>query len=144
MVQGSLPSGIRLTSINTPGGVSNIGSYEQQFMHPYQYQQIQLQFPLQQMQSINQTNRDLAIRQIQSQHPNPDPYGILGLLSVIRMSDCDLKLLALGIDLTNMGLDMNSSENVQETFASPCPNEPDKSEPEFTVPDCFNAKQLPP
>lgn len=115
MVQDSLPAGTSLTSINTPGGVSNSVSYEQQFMHPYQYQQIQLQFPLQQMQSINQTNRDLAIRQIQSQQPNPDPYGFQGLLSVIRMSDCDLTLLALGIDLKNMGLDMNLSENVHET-----------------------------
>jgi hypothetical protein len=42
----------------------------------------------------------------------PDPYGFLGLLSVIRMNDLDLASLALGIDLTILGLNLNSSENL--------------------------------
>jgi CCR4-NOT transcription complex subunit 2 len=37
------------------------------------------------------------------------PY-LLGLLSVIRMSDPDLTTLALGTDLTTLGLNLNSPE----------------------------------
>lgn len=37
-------------------------------------------------------------------------YGLLGLLGVIRMTDPDLNMLALGSDLTTMGLNLDSSE----------------------------------
>lgn len=118
-----------------------MGSYEQQFMQQYQQQQNQSQFRLQQMPSLSQTFRDQGIKPIQSPQPAPDPYGILGLLSVIRMSDPDLTSLALGIDLTTLGLNLNSSENLHKTFASPWSEEPAKGEPEFTIPECYHAKQ---
>ena len=130
--------------MNSPSGVSNISSYEQQFMQQYQPQQNQSQFRLQQMPSINQTFRDQGIKPIQSPQPTTDPYGLLGLLSVIRMSDPDLTSLALGIDLTTLGLNLNSSENLHKTFASPWSDEPIKGEPEFTIPECYYAKQPPP
>lgn len=130
--------------MNSPSGVSNISSYEQQFMQQYQPQQNQSQFRLQQMPSINQTFRDQGVKPIQSPQPTTDPYGLLGLLSVIRMSDPDLTSLALGIDLTTLGLNLNSSENLHKTFASPWSDEPIKGEPEFTIPECYYAKQPPP
>jgi CCR4-NOT transcription complex subunit 2 len=39
-----------------------------------------------------------------------DRFGLLGLLSVIRMTDADLSMLALGTDLTTLGLSLNSAE----------------------------------
>jgi CCR4-NOT transcription complex subunit 2 len=39
-----------------------------------------------------------------------DRFGLLGLLGVIRMTDQDLNTLALGCDLTTLGLNLNSSE----------------------------------
>ena len=39
-----------------------------------------------------------------------DRFGLLGLLSVIRMTDPDLNTLALGTDLTTLGLNLNSPE----------------------------------
>lgn len=39
-------------------------------------------------------------------------YGLKGLLKIIRMSDLDLNTLALGTDLTTLGLDLNSTEYV--------------------------------
>ena len=46
------------------------------------------------------------------QQQAPDRFGLLGLLSVIRMQDPDLTTLALGTDLTTLGLNLNSSEYV--------------------------------
>lgn len=37
-------------------------------------------------------------------------YGLLGLLGVIRMTDPDLNMLALGSDLTTVGLNLDSAE----------------------------------
>ena len=39
-------------------------------------------------------------------------YGILGLLDVIRMTNPFMNVLALGQDLTAMGLNMNSTESL--------------------------------
>ncbi len=66
-------------------------------------------------------------------HVSPDRFGLLGLLSVIRMSDPDLTTLALGTDLTTLGLHLNSPENVYRTFASPWADAPLRPEPDFKV-----------
>jgi len=39
-----------------------------------------------------------------------EKYGLLGILKVIRMTDPDLNTLALGMDLTTLGLNLNSPE----------------------------------
>lgn len=83
------------------------------------------------------------MKSIQAAHSTPDPFGLLGLLSVIKMSDPDLTSLALGIDLTTLGLNLNSTENLHKTFGSPWSDEPAKGDPEFTVPQCYYAKQPP-
>ncbi|KAG0179506.1 hypothetical protein DFQ28_002736 [Apophysomyces sp. BC1034] len=43
---------------------------------------------------------------------NADSYGLLGLLGVIRMTNPDRSMLALGSDLTTLGLDLNTAESV--------------------------------
>jgi hypothetical protein len=39
-----------------------------------------------------------------------DRYGLLGLLAIIKTSDPDLNMLALGSDLTTLGLDLGATE----------------------------------
>lgn len=94
------------------------------------------------MSTLGQPYRDQSLKSMQSQVA-PDPFGMLGLLSVIRMSDPDLTSLALGIDLTTLGLNLNSAENLYKTFGSPWSDEPAKGDPEFTAPQCYYAKQPP-
>jgi len=93
----------------------------------------------------------------------PDRFGLLGLLSVIRMTDPDLNTLALGTDLTTLGLNLNSPEYalpssplllaiglwsslcpflpscscLYESFSSPFANGPSRKEPEFYLPTCY-------
>jgi len=66
-----------------------------------------------------------------------DRYGLMGILSVIRMTDQDLNTLALGTDLTTLGLNLNSSECLYATFASPWADAPAQRDPEFNLPQCY-------
>ncbi|KAI4322189.1 hypothetical protein L6164_021906 [Bauhinia variegata] len=140
--QTSGPPGIGLRPLNSPNTVSSMGSYDQ-LIQQYQQHQNQSQFRLQQMSAVNQSFRDQSMKSMHSAQSTPDPFGLLGLLSVIRMSDPDLTSLALGIDLTTLGLNLNSSENLHKTFGSPWSDGPAKGDPEFNVPQCYFAKQPP-
>lgn len=71
-------------------------------------------------------------------------FGLLGLLKVIRMTDPDLNTLALGSDLTTLGLNLNSSKSLYSTFSSPWADGPSKSEPQFQIPACYYMQQTPP
>jgi CCR4-NOT transcription complex subunit 2 len=62
-----------------------------------------------------------------------DRYGLLGLLQVIRMTDQDLTMLALGTDLTSLGLNLNSPEPLYKSMVSPLSDNPIRREPEFEV-----------
>ncbi|XP_068311746.1 probable NOT transcription complex subunit VIP2 isoform X6 [Pyrus communis] len=135
------PPGIGLRPLNSANSVSGMGSYDQ-LIQQYQ-QQNQSQFRLQQMSAGNQSFRDQGVKSMQSAQSAPDLFGLLGLLSVIRMSDPDLTSLALGIDLTTLGLNLNSTENLHKTFGSPWSDEPAKGDPEFGVPQCYYTKQPP-
>ncbi|CAE1307430.1 CNOT2 [Acanthosepion pharaonis] len=55
-----------------------------------------------------------------------DQFGIVGLLTFIRAAENDPNLVALapGIDLTTLGLNMNSPENLYSTFQSPWADSP--------------------
>ena len=64
-----------------------------------------------------------------------DSYGLLGLLTVISMSDADVTTLALGTDLTTLGLHLNGVEPVYDTFASPWADYPIKPDPDYKVRD---------
>jgi CCR4-NOT transcription complex subunit 2 len=68
--------------------------------------------------------------------PN-DRFGLLGLLSVIQMTNPDLNTLALGTDLTTLGLNLNSTESLYSAFASPWADGPSRREPEFSLPMCY-------
>lgn len=60
-------------------------------------------------------------------------YGLLGLLSVIRMTDADRNALALGSDLTMLGLNLGSTEQIYSTFSSPWSESKTSQEPHFQV-----------
>jgi len=68
---------------------------------------------------------------------NQAKYGLLGLLDVIRMTNPDLNTLALGSDLTTLGLNLNSAECLYSTFASPWAEAPTMREPQFSLPMCY-------
>ncbi|XP_014497731.1 probable NOT transcription complex subunit VIP2 isoform X10 [Vigna radiata var. radiata] len=138
--QTSGPPGIGLRPLNSPN--TGMGSYDQ-LIQQYQQQQNQSQFRLQQMSAANQSLRDQGMKSMQSAQSSPDPFGALGLFSVVHISDPDLKYLAHGIDLTTLGLNLNSSENLYKTFRSPWSDEPAKGDPEFSVLQCYYAKQPP-
>ncbi|GFS30658.1 NOT2 / NOT3 / NOT5 family [Actinidia rufa] len=138
--QTSGPPGIGLRPMNSPN--TGMGSYDQ-LMQQYQQHQTQSQFRLQQMSGLNQSYRDQGVKSLQATQTAPDPFGLLGLLSVIRMSDPALTSLALGIDLTTLGLNLNSAENLHKTFGSPWSDEPAKGDPEFSVPQCYYTKSPP-
>lgn len=60
-------------------------------------------------------------------------YGLLGLLSVIRMTDADRNALALGSDLTMLGLNLGTVENIYSTFSSPWSDASKAKEPHYQV-----------
>lgn len=65
-------------------------------------------------------------------------YGLLGLLGVIRMTDADRNALALGSDLTMLGLNLGSSEQIYNTFAGPFSESTGATkEPHFQLPSCY-------
>ena len=64
-------------------------------------------------------------------------YGLLGLLSVIRMTDADRNALALGSDLTALGMNLNSSDKLYSTFASPWSESPTTKDPQYQLPMCY-------
>ncbi|KAI3678398.1 hypothetical protein L6452_37688 [Arctium lappa] len=134
------PPGVGLRPLNSQNAISGIGSYDQLIQQYSPQQQNQSQFRLQQMSAAGQSYRDQGMKSLPAA---PDRFGLLGLLSVIRMSDPDLTSLALGIDLTTLGLNLNSAENLHRTFGSPWSDESVKGDPDFTVPQCYHAKQAP-
>jgi len=64
-------------------------------------------------------------------------YGLLGLLGVIRMTDADRNSLALGSDLTMLGLSLGSSEQIYNTFSSPWSESVATKEPHYQLPMCY-------
>eukprot|EP01026_Neomeris_dumetosa_P038180 TRINITY_DN3107_c0_g1_i2.p1 TRINITY_DN3107_c0_g1~~TRINITY_DN3107_c0_g1_i2.p1 ORF type:complete len:528 (-),score=49.53 TRINITY_DN3107_c0_g1_i2:1052-2635(-) len=71
---------------------------------------------------------------------SPDRFGLMGLLHVIRMVDQDLTTLALGSNLTDLGLNLNSQDKLYKSFASPWSDAPLSQKPNFKVPSCFYFK----
>ena len=66
-----------------------------------------------------------------------DRFGLLGLMPLLKMSDPDLTMLALGTDLTSLGLNLNSSVNLHRCLISPLLDNPVKPEPEYELPSCY-------
>lgn len=66
-----------------------------------------------------------------------DQFGMIGLLSFLRIADSDPALvsLALGTDLTNLKLDLNSQETLYNSFPGPWSDQPLKPyEIDYAVP----------
>lgn len=59
-------------------------------------------------------------------------YGLLGLLGVIRMENENMSKLALGMDLTTLGLNLNSSDLLHRDMVSPF----EEGRPAY-VPACY-------
>ncbi|KAG2483582.1 hypothetical protein HYH03_017588 [Edaphochlamys debaryana] len=66
-----------------------------------------------------------------------DRFGLMGLLPLIKMSDPDLTMLALGTDLTGLGLNLNATGDLHSTLVSPLADTPIKAEPDFDLPSCY-------
>ncbi|KAG6531607.1 hypothetical protein ZIOFF_005422 [Zingiber officinale] len=139
-IQNSGAPRIGMRQLNSPA--SGMSAYDQ-LMQQYQQPQGQSQFRLQQIPDVSQSYRDQNVRSTPGLQIPPDPFGLLGLLSVNRMNNPDLSSLAIGIDLTTLGLNLNSSDNIHKTFGSPWCNEPAKGEPDYCVPTCYYAKPPP-
>ncbi|CBZ53193.1 Tcc1a22.4, related [Neospora caninum Liverpool] len=68
---------------------------------------------------------------------NRNHYGLLGILKVIRMTDPDLNVLALGTDLTSLGLNLNSPDCLFSSFGSPWSDAPAARDAESLLPSCY-------
>jgi CCR4-NOT transcription complex subunit 2 len=73
-------------------------------------------------------------------HALSGDFGLLGLLGVIRMTDADRNALALGSDLTMLGLNLGSTEQIYSTFSSPYTDGAVSKEPHFQV--CSGIKMI--
>lgn len=73
-------------------------------------------------------------------------YGMNGLMGVIRMENNDQTTVAIGNDLTTLGLDFNpTNEPLSRTFASPwVETSKYKPEPEFKLPECYDVPSAAP
>jgi CCR4-NOT transcription complex subunit 2 len=141
-VQNAGLENIGLRPANSPSPSSNSGVYEQ-FMQQYHQPQTQNSLRLQAT-SGPQSFKDQSQKSVQGTQAAPDPYSLLGLLSLIRLKEPGPTALALGIDLTSLGLNLNSQDNLYKTFGSPWSNEPAKGEPDYQIPSCFSAEPPPP
>eukprot|EP00250_Pteridium_aquilinum_P014007 c21716_g1_i1 orf=34-1839(-) len=124
---------VPISSLRSSGNPT-LSSYDQ-LVQQYQQQHNPSQFRLgahQQLAAMGQSSREQGTRGLAV-----DRFGLLGLLNVIRMSNPDLTTLALGTDLTTLGLDLNARDNLYRRFASPWAEGPAKGEPEFTLPQCY-------
>ncbi|KCV69407.1 hypothetical protein H696_03838 [Fonticula alba] len=63
------------------------------------------------------------------------PYGLMGLLDVLQMNNDDVTICAVGLDLTDLGLDLNSREPLYSNFSPWFDKIP--IEPDFRLPACY-------
>lgn len=81
-----------------------------------------------------QTSPDGKVTNIPASMVN-NQYGMVGLLTFIRESDPNLVSLAMGQDLTTLGLNLNSSENLYPSFGGPFADQPCRPQDiDFNVP----------
>jgi CCR4-NOT transcription complex subunit 2 len=75
-----------------------------------------------------------------------DRYGLLGLFSTMRSASPATSSLAIGHDLTTLGLDLNSPSPLHPSFATPfAPTPPHRPlHTNFTLPACYNVANITP
>ncbi|GJD12216.1 Probable NOT transcription complex subunit VIP2 [Galdieria sulphuraria] len=90
------------------------------------------------------------LSEISFPHDTLEIYGIRGLLKLMssswRTEQPDYLLLTLGIDLTSLGLNLNSTEPLYLSFETPF-LDMDRGlyhEPEYILPECYKMEQKPP
>ncbi|KAL9044822.1 MAG: hypothetical protein Q9214_002070 [Letrouitia sp. 1 TL-2023] len=73
-----------------------------------------------------------------------DRFGLAGLLATIRSENPDVSGLALGQDLTQLGLDLNSPEPLWPTWNGPFADASARPlQPEFRLPECYTVENVP-
>lgn len=67
-------------------------------------------------------------------------FGLGGLMETNRSTDKEAYTLALGMDLTTFGLNLNSAESLYLSFSSPFADSSTGSggEPAYSIPQCYN------
>ncbi|KAL8716511.1 MAG: hypothetical protein Q9225_006174 [Loekoesia sp. 1 TL-2023] len=72
-----------------------------------------------------------------------DRWGLAGLLATIRSDNPDVAGLAIGQDLTQLGLDLNSPEPLWPTWSGPFA-EPNARplQPDFHLPECYTVDNV--
>lgn len=135
-VPGAGPPGSGGAQVQRSGGSVN------DYMALQQYHQAHLRggLSLQQQQLAQSVRESSKAFQEGGMATPQDRFGLIGLLGVIRMTRPDLTTLALGTDLTTLGLNLNSRENLYKTFASPWADGPTRGEPDFTLPPCYTQR----
>lgn len=81
----------------------------------------------------------LLLQPPQQQSASHDRFSLLGLNSVIRMVDEDLSMLALGQDLTLLGLKLDEpGTDLHKTFSSPwTDHQAPGKQSDFEIPACY-------
>ena len=90
--------------------------------------------------STPQKSAGLMMLQPPQQLPaSDDCFSLLGLNSVIRTSNEDLAMLALGLDLTQLGLKLDDPDNkLHKTFVSPWTDHQAPGDLlDFEIPACY-------
>jgi len=67
-----------------------------------------------------------------------DRYGLLGLLPVIRMVNPNVSTLALGADLTMLGLNLSSPDSLYKSFTLPWNDSAPNNDLELTIPSAYS------
>ena len=79
----------------------------------------------------------------QVESPAEDDYGLMGLLKVLKSGDSNRNMLSLGVDLTSLGLSLNTRNSLHPTFTLPWSDRPVAKEPEYSLPDCYKQPHPP-
>ncbi|KAL8923042.1 MAG: hypothetical protein Q9208_004854 [Pyrenodesmia sp. 3 TL-2023] len=72
-----------------------------------------------------------------------DRWGLAGLLATIRSDNTDVAGLAIGQDLTQLGLDLNSQDPLWPTWSGPFAEPSARPlQPDFHLPDCYTVDNV--
>ncbi|XP_011623425.1 probable NOT transcription complex subunit VIP2 isoform X2 [Amborella trichopoda] len=124
-----------LRTVNTSIAASDLAS-DDLLIQQYPQDQYQSEFRIQQISALAQP-RDQNMKSLHGVQASLDRFALAGLLSIIKSLDMDLQSLALGTDLTTLGLNLDSREDLHRTFGSPWSDQPTKGDPEYRLPQCY-------
>ncbi|GAM19605.1 hypothetical protein SAMD00019534_027800 [Acytostelium subglobosum LB1] len=128
-------------------------SEDQKDLYQKSQQGVQQQQQIQPQQTLTQQQQQQQQRNLTTSGPKDDSnklllkdpnhkYGLLGLLSTIKTQDVDVSTLTIGIDLTCLGLNLNSASDLSIQFGSPWYDVPVPRKPEYYLPTCYSTPGL--